>query len=58
MDNTNVALLPSGHIDNEAFFDNLHFNNEKGSRILANNTEDISWLEVKTRANTAKTLHK
>ena len=36
---TNVALLPSGHIDNEAFFDNFHLNNEKGSRILANNTK-------------------
>ena len=27
MDNTHVALLPSRHIDNEAFFDNLHLNN-------------------------------
>ena len=41
MDNANVALLPSGHIDNEAFFDNLHLNNEKGSRILANNINPI-----------------
>ena len=31
MDNRNVALLPSGHIDNVAFFDNLNLNNEKGS---------------------------
>ena len=35
MDNTNIALLPSAYIDNEAFFDNLHLNIEKGSQILA-----------------------
>ena len=47
MDNTNVALLPSGHIDNEAFFDNLHLNNEKGSRILANNIKIFLGLKSK-----------
>ena len=30
MDNTNVVILPSGHIDNDAYFGNLHLNNEKG----------------------------
>ena len=47
MDNTKVALLPSGHIDNEAFFDNLHLNNEKGSRILANNIKIFLGLKSK-----------
>ena len=47
MDNTNVALLPSGHIDNEAFFDNLHLNNEKRSRILANNIKIFLGLKSK-----------
>ena len=47
MDNTNVALLPSGHIDNEAFFDNLHLNNGKGSRILANNIKIFLGLKSK-----------
>ena len=47
MDNTNVALLPSGHIDNETFFDNLHLNNKKGSRILANNIKIFLGLKSK-----------
>ena len=47
MDNTNVALLPSRHIDNEDFFDNLHLNNEKGSRILANNIKIFLGLKSK-----------
>ena len=47
MDNTNVALRPSGHIDNEAFFDNLHLNNEEGSRILANNIRIFLGLKSK-----------
>ena len=47
MDNTNVAILPSGHIDNEAFFENLHLNNEKGSRILANNIKILLGLKSK-----------
>ena len=51
LDNTNVALLPSGHIDNEAFFDNLHLNNEKGSRILANNIKIFLGLQMKKRDN-------
>ena len=37
MDNTNVVTLPTGNIDNDAYFDNLHLNNKKGSRKLANN---------------------
>ena len=37
MDNTNVVTLPTGNIDNDAYFDNLHLNNQKGSRKLANN---------------------
>ena len=36
MDNTNVVTLPTGNIDNDAYFDNLHLNNQKGSRKLAN----------------------
>ena len=48
MDNTKVALLPSGHIDNETFFDNLHLmNNEKGSRILTNNIKMFLGLKSK-----------
>ena len=29
MDNTNVVTLPTGNIDNDAYFDNLHLNNKK-----------------------------
>ena len=47
MDNRNVASLPSGHIDNVAFFNNLHLNNEKGSRILANNIKIFLGLKSK-----------
>ena len=58
MDCTNVALLPSGQIDNEAFYDNLHLNNEKRVANTCKQHQDISWFEVKTRAKIAKTLYK
>ena len=29
LNNINVVTLPSGHIDPDAYFDNLHPNNEK-----------------------------
>ena len=29
LDNASVVTLPSGHIDPDAYFDNLHLNNEK-----------------------------
>ena len=32
LNNTNVVTLPTGHIDPEAYFDNLHLNNEKGTK--------------------------
>ena len=30
LDNTDVVTLTSGHIDDEAFYDNLHLSDEKG----------------------------
>ena len=32
LDNVNVVTLPSSHIDPDAYFDNLHLNNEKGTK--------------------------
>ena len=37
LNNINVVTLPSGHIDRDAYFDNLHLNNEKGVKKFANN---------------------
>ena len=39
LDNANVVTLPSGHIDPDAYFDNLHLSNEKGTKKLANNSK-------------------
>ena len=47
LDNVNVVTLPSGHIDPDAYFDNLHLNNEKGTKKLANNFK--IHLELKSR---------
>ena len=44
---TSIASLPSGHIDNESFCDNLHLNNEKGSHVLANTVEIFLGLKSK-----------
>ena len=35
--NINIVTLPSGHIDPDAYFDNLHLNNQKGVKKFANN---------------------
>ena len=35
--NINVVTLPSGHIDPDAYFDDLHLTNEKGVERFANN---------------------
>ena len=32
LNNTNLVTLPTGHIDPEEYFDNLHLNNEKGPK--------------------------
>ena len=50
-DNTNVVTLPTGHIDPEAYFDNLHLNNEKGTKKLANNIKFALGLETKAFFN-------
>ena len=47
MDNTNVSLLPSEHTDDQAFVDNSHLNNGKGSRILANSIKIFLGLKSK-----------
>ena len=39
--------IPSGHIDYDAYFDNLHLNKEKGTKKLANNVK--IQLELKSR---------
>ena len=47
MDTTSIASLPSGQIDNEAFCDNLHLNNEKVLHVLANTVEIFLGLKSK-----------
>ena len=37
LNNINVVTLPSGHIDPDAYFDNLHLNNEKRVKKFSNN---------------------
>ena len=34
LDHSNVVTLPSGHIDPDAYFDNLHRNIEKGTKKI------------------------
>ena len=55
LDNTSVVTLPTGHIDPEAYFDNPHLNNEKGTKILANNIKFA--LGFKTKAFFNKRNH-
>ena len=50
MDNTNVVTLSTGNIDNDAYSDNLHLNNQKGSRKLAKNLE--IYLRLKSSRKT------
>ena len=55
LDNTKVVTPPTGHVDPEAYFDNLHLNNEKGTKKLAN---DIKFaLGLKTKAFFNKRNH-
>ena len=55
LDNTNVVTLPMGHIDPEAYFDNLHLNNEKETKKFANNRKFA--LALKTKAFFNKRNH-
>ena len=47
LDNANVVTLASGHIDPDAYFNNLHLNDEQGTKNLANNFK--IQLELKSR---------
>ena len=51
LDNTNIVTLPTGHIDPEAYFDNLHLNNEKRNKKLANNIKFAHGLKTKAFFN-------
>ena len=56
LNSTNVVTLPTGHTDPEAYFDNLHLNNEKGTKEkLANNIKFA--LGLKTKAFFEKRNH-
>ena len=35
LDNANIVIPPSGHNDPDAYFDYLHFNNEKGRQNIS-----------------------
>ena len=51
LDNTNVVTLPTGHIDPEAYFDNLPLNNKKRTKKLSNNIKFSLGLKTKSFCN-------
>ena len=56
MDNTNVVTLASGHIDDEAFYDNLHLSNQKGSKKMANNLKVVLGLKSRKQLHNQKRM--
>ena len=56
LDNTNVVTLASGHIDDEAFYDNLHLSNQKGSKKMANNLEVVLGLKSRKQPHNQKRM--
>ena len=48
LDNTNVVTLPTGHIDPDTYYKNLHLSNGKGTKKLASNIKFALALKSKT----------